>query len=89
MGNYIYGLPERDPVLTDVLYNAAVLIARCGKAAGTYRKVHPFASEKTWCRAGCDLPVFENHRPQRSGNRFPQPTQRRHPLCKNRFRVNR
>lgn len=59
MGNYIYGLPERDPVLTDVLYNAAVLIDRCGKAAGTYRKVHPFASEKTWCRAGCDLPVFD------------------------------
>ena len=49
----IYGLPERDPVLTDVLYNAAVLINSDGIAVGTYRKVHPFADEKRWCRAGC------------------------------------
>ena len=55
----IYGLPERDPVLTDVLYNAAVLINSDGIAVGTYRKVHPFADEKRWCRAGCEVPVFD------------------------------
>ena len=55
----IYGLPERDPVLTDVLYNAAVLINSDGVAVGTYRKVHPFADEKRWCRAGCEVPVFD------------------------------
>ena len=55
----IYGLPVRDPVLTDVLYNAAVLINSDGIAVGTYRKVHPFADEKRWCRAGCEVPVFD------------------------------
>lgn len=55
----VYGFPERDPVLTDVLYNAAVLIDSSGKPLGTYRKVHPFADEKRWCRAGCDFPVFD------------------------------
>ncbi len=55
----IYGRPERDPVLTDVLYNAAVLINSDGIAVGTYRKVHPFADEKRWCRAGCEVPVFD------------------------------
>lgn len=55
----IYGLPERDSVRTDVLYNAAVLIDSKGEALGTYRKVHPFADEKKWCRAGCDCPVFD------------------------------
>lgn len=55
----IYGLPERDPVLTDVLYNAAVLINSDGIAVGTYRKVHPFADEKRWCRAGYEVPVFD------------------------------
>ena len=55
----IYGFPERDPVLTDVLYNAAVLINSDGIAVGTYRKVHPFADEKRWCRAGCEVPVFD------------------------------
>ena len=55
----IYGLPERDPVLTDVLYNAAVLINSDGIAVGTYRKGHPFADEKRWCRAGCEVPVFD------------------------------
>ena len=55
----VYGLPERDPVLTDVLYNAAVLIDCDGQVRGTYRKVHPFADEKRWCRAGCSFPLFD------------------------------
>lgn len=55
----VYGLPERDSVHTDVLYNAAVLIDSKGQALGTYRKVHPFADEKRWCRAGAGCPVFD------------------------------
>lgn len=55
----IYGFPERDPLLGDVLYNSAVLINDQGNPLGTYRKVHPFAGEKAWCRAGCEYPVFD------------------------------
>lgn len=55
----VYGLPERDPLVTDVLYNAAVLIDNKGAALGTYRKVHPFDGEKMWCRAGNEFPVFD------------------------------
>lgn len=59
--NIIYGLPERDPLYPDVLYNAAVIINDEGTPLGTYRKVHPFADEKRWCRAGCDFPVFDTN----------------------------
>lgn len=55
----VYGFAERDTVLTDVLYNAAVMIDEDGKVLGSYRKVHPFADEKRWCRAGCEFPIFE------------------------------
>ena len=55
----VYGFPEKDMIHTDVLYNSAVLIDKDGKPMGTYRKVHPFASEKTWCRAGCEFPIFD------------------------------
>ena len=55
----VYGFAERAPVLTDILYNAAVLIDSSGKPLGTYRKVHPFADVKKWCRAGCEFPVFD------------------------------
>lgn len=55
----VYGFPERDSRISDVLYNSAVLIDKYGSPVGTYRKVHPFASEKIWCRAGCDYPVFD------------------------------
>lgn len=54
----VYGFPERDSVFNDILYNSAVLIDKHGHPLGTYRKVHPFASEKMWCRAGCEYPVF-------------------------------
>ena len=47
----VYGFPERDPVLTDVLYNAAVLIDSDGKARGTSRA------------AGGDRPAHRNPRP--------------------------
>lgn len=55
----VYGFAERSTEQKSVLYNSALLIDREGKAAGVYRKVHPFADEKRWCRAGCELPVFD------------------------------
>lgn len=55
----IYGFPERDESIYDVLYNASVFIDNHGKVLGTYRKVHLFASEKEFFRAGCDYPLFD------------------------------
>lgn len=55
----IYGFPERDEAINDVLYNASVFIDNHGKALGTYRKVHLFASEKEFFRAGCSYPLFD------------------------------
>jgi predicted amidohydrolase len=55
----VYGFPERDPDKRDVLYNSAVLIDDSGRVKGVYRKVHPFASEKEFFRAGCSYPVFD------------------------------
>lgn len=54
----VYGFPERDADKRDVLYNSAVLIDDSGKVKGVYRKVHLFASEKEFFRAGCSYPVF-------------------------------
>ena len=55
----VYGFPERDPDKRDVLYNSSVLIDDCGEVKGVYRKVHLFASEKEFFRAGCSYPVFD------------------------------
>lgn len=55
----VYGYPERDPVLTDVLYNSAICINEKGEVLGSYRKTHPFASEIMWCRPGHDFPLIE------------------------------
>jgi len=55
----VYGFPERDPAIYDVLYNSAVFIDSGGNVLGTYRKVHLFASEKEFFRAGCDYPLFD------------------------------
>ena len=54
----IYGFPERDPAMKDVLYNSAALIDPSGQVVGVYRKVHLFASEKEFFRPGCDYPIF-------------------------------
>jgi len=54
----VYGFPERDADKRDVLYNSAVLIDASGQVKGVYRKVHLFASEKEFFRAGCSYPVF-------------------------------
>ncbi len=55
----VYGFAERDAILTDVLYNAALMIDENGDVLGAYHKVHPFADEKRWCRAGASLPLFD------------------------------
>jgi predicted amidohydrolase len=54
----VYGFPERDPYVTDVLYNSAALIDSNGEVMGVYRKVHPFDTEKQYFRAGCGYPLF-------------------------------
>lgn len=56
--NIIYGLPERSEDETQI-YNAAVMINSEGKALGTYKKVHPFVSEKKWATPGWSCPVFD------------------------------
>lgn len=55
----VYGFPERDPVLKDVLFNSSVFIERDGRTTGVYRKVHLFDSEKKHFRPGCGYPVFQ------------------------------
>jgi predicted amidohydrolase len=54
----IFGFPERDASLKDVLFNSAVLINDNGEVVGVYRKVHLFDTEKQNFRAGCDYPLF-------------------------------
>ena len=55
----VYGFSERDPDNPSVLYNAAAVIGKDGALQGTYRKVHPFDTEKKWCEAGSEYPMFE------------------------------
>jgi omega-amidase len=55
----VYGFPEKDPTLTDVLFNSAIVIGSDGEVMGSYRKTHPFAAEILWCRPGSDFPIFE------------------------------
>jgi len=58
-GSYIiYGGPEKaeDEDGNTVLYNAAFLTGPEG-VIGTYRKIHPFGAENTWCKKG-DTPVL-------------------------------
>ena len=54
----VYGFPERDMEQQDVLYNSAVLIDDAGEIKGVYRKVHLFAKEKDYFKAGNSYPVF-------------------------------
>ena len=55
----VYGFPERDGDQQDVLYNSAVLIDDTGIVKGVYRKVHLFAKEKDYFKAGDTYPVFD------------------------------
>ncbi len=55
----IYGYPQRDDHVIDVLYNSLALINSKGEAIGNYQKVHPFGSEVLWMRPGHEFPVFD------------------------------
>lgn len=55
----VYGYPQRDDNLVDVLYNAIALINSKGEAVGNYQKVHPFGNEILWMRPGHEFPVFD------------------------------
>lgn len=55
----IYGFPERDELIDDIIYNASVCIDNYGKVLGTYRKVHLFDTEKEFFKAGSDYPIFD------------------------------
>jgi len=55
----IAGLAERDPVVTGLLYDSAVLIDRHGQVCGRYRKSHLYPTEHCFFRPGDTLSVFE------------------------------
>ena len=55
----IAGLPERDPLVTGLLYDSTVLIDRRGRICGRYRKSHLYPTEHRFFRPGGALPVFE------------------------------
>lgn len=55
----IYGYPQRDNTLIDVLYNAIALINSEGETIGNYQKVHPFGKEVLWMRPGHEFLVFD------------------------------
>ena len=53
------GLPERDPVVTGLLFDTVVLINRHGRLCGRYRKSHLYPDEHRYFQPGQDLSVFE------------------------------
>jgi predicted amidohydrolase len=55
----IFGFPQRDPKMKDVIYNSSILIDDEGVTLGTYQKVHPFAGEIMYFRPGCTYPIIE------------------------------
>lgn len=55
----IYGFPQRDSQIKDVIYNSNAFIGPDGNLIGTYQKVHLFGQEKMYFRPGCSYPVFE------------------------------
>lgn len=58
----VFGLAERDPERSDVLYNAAAVVGPEG-IQGTYRKLHlgslPWVSEGVTFEPGNSIPIFE------------------------------
>lgn len=58
--NVIYGFPEQDATLTDVLYNSSVFIDNNGNVLDVYRKVHLFGNEKTYFRSGCEYTLINS-----------------------------
>ena len=55
----IAGLIEKEPGVTGLLYDTAVLIEKNGELAGCYRKSHLYPAENSYFRPGDKLPVFE------------------------------
>lgn len=53
------GLPERDPLVTGLLFDTVVLINRRGRICGRYRKSHLYPAEHRFFQPGQALPVFE------------------------------
>jgi predicted amidohydrolase len=52
------GLAERDPVVTDLLFDTVVLINRHGRICGRYRKSHLYPAEHAYFQPGQALPAF-------------------------------
>jgi predicted amidohydrolase len=55
----VAGIIERDPQVTGLLYDTAVLLNRNGELVGRYRKSHLYPAEHRYFRAGDELPVFD------------------------------
>jgi len=53
------GLPERDPLVTGLLFDTVVLINRHGRICGRYRKSHLYPAEHAYFQPGQALPTFE------------------------------
>lgn len=53
-----FGMPERDPKMLDIVYNAAVVVGPDG-VVGSYRKIHPALEETKWCTKGTEPFSFE------------------------------
>jgi predicted amidohydrolase len=58
-GTYlIFGMPERDEDGKRI-YDSAVLVSPEGRISGVYRKVHLWATERTYFTAGDRFPIFK------------------------------
>jgi len=57
--NIVYGLPEAAPDISALYYNSMVMLGEDGSILGSYRKVHPFDTEKVWCRPGNEIKAFD------------------------------
>ncbi|HZQ07507.1 MAG TPA: carbon-nitrogen hydrolase family protein [Anaerolineae bacterium] len=55
----VAGIVERDPIITGIIYDTAVIINRRGELCGRYRKSHLYPAETSYFRSGDSLPIFE------------------------------
>lgn len=55
----VAGIIERDPIITGIIYDTAVLINRRGELCGRYRKSHLYPAETRYFCAGSALPIFD------------------------------
>lgn len=53
----VFGMPERDLYDPDKLYNTAIILGPEGYV-GSYRKIHPWGRENTWCQKGSSPYIF-------------------------------